>query len=256
MLERHSEISPETRANQIMSMARIDKDAKAQPPASRTGALVRNPIFLGVAWSLALAAFLFGVWSNDRWLKVFGTVMFLIPALWSRHLLFDFLLEDLPAWFRTDRDWNGNHHSFENYRVRIIEGEGDTPSFVVLDDILKILGIKPASMDISTRRRKFGRSLHQTADPRIKGQWVVEDRLLVDYLGQLALIIESNDMLATRLKHWLERSVFCPIDNRRTLASGKAYPFTNDVHVKRLTPLAAITPASFKAAVPPPRDAC
>ena len=34
---------------------------------------------------------------------------------------------------------------------------------------------------------------------------------------------------ALKLALWLERSVFMPIDNRRTAATGKLYPFSKEL---------------------------
>jgi len=209
-----------------------------------------NPYLLGVGWSIAVGVFGYGASVGSKEIKVLGAVLFALPALGSRHIVLTLLFEGLPRWFRTDAGWNGEYHAFDNMRIRVIEGEGDYPSFVVLEDVWKMFNSAPKDMDIGMLRRKFGKSLRQSDDSRVRGKWVLEDKALVQYVSSL---VHDKDIGATanRFNLWLQRIVFRPIDNRRTLATGKNYAFTSDVHVQQS---ADMTPESFRVTVKPPKE--
>lgn len=209
-----------------------------------------NLYLLGIGWSIAVGVFGYGVSVGSKEIKVLGAVLFAFPALGSRHILLTLLFEGLPRWFRTDAGWNGEYHAFDNMRIRVIEGNGDYPSFVVLQDVWKIFNWVPKDMDIGMLRRKFGKSLCQSDDSRVKGKWVLEDKALVQYVSSL---VHDKDIgsTASRFNLWLQRSVFRQIDNRRTLATGKDYTFTSNVHVQQS---ADVTHESFKVTVKPPKE--
>ena len=209
-----------------------------------------NPYLLGVGWTIAIGVFGYGASVGSKEIKVLGAVLFALPALGSRHIVLALLFEGLPRWFRTDAGWNGEYHAFDNMRIRVIEGEGDCPSFVVLEDVWKMFNSAPKDMDIGMLRRKFGKSLRQSDDSRVKGKWVLEDKALVQYVSSL---VHDKDIgsTANRFNLWLQRIVFRPIDNRRTLATGKGYAFTSDVHVQQSVDM---THASFRVTVKPPKE--
>lgn len=209
-----------------------------------------NLYLLGIGWSIALGVLGYGVSVGSKEIKVLGAVLFVFPALGSRHIVLTLLFEGLPRWFRTDAGWNGEYHAFDNMRIRVIEGKGDYPSFVVLDDVWKIFNWLPKNMDIGMLRRKFGKSLRQSDDSRVKRKWVLEDKALVQYVSSL---VHDKDVGSTAIRFnlWLQRSVFRQIDNRRTLATGKDYTFTSNVHVQQSVD---VTHESFKVTVKPPKE--
>jgi hypothetical protein len=209
-----------------------------------------NLYVLGIGWSIAVGVFGYGVSVESKEIKVLGAVLFAFPALGSRYIVLNLLFERLPRWFRTDAGWNGEYRAFDNMRIRVIEGEGDCPSFVVLEDVWKMFNWPSKDMDIGMLRRKFGKSLRQSDDSRVKGKWVLEDKALVQYVSSLA---HDKDIgsTANRFNLWLQRSVFRPIDNGRTLATGKTYTFTSNLHVQQSVD---VTHESFKVTIKPPKE--
>ena len=117
--------------------------------------------------------------------------------------------DDVPHWWRklAYRGWHGKYRAFDDCRVRVIDGERDAPSRVFAADIFAILDLPPPE----------------------DGESLFTDAACVAFVrGYLDEQRSPRGRTAHKLALWLERSVFMPIDNRRTAATGKSYAFTKE----------------------------
>jgi hypothetical protein len=131
------------------------------------------------------------------------------------------LMDDAPQWWRrlVYRGWHGKYRAFEDRRVRVLDGERDTPSRVFAADIFEILGETPSALDLAKLAARYGADFDQATEGLARGEWLFTDSACIAY-------VRGRD--ARKLALWLERSVFMPIDNRRTAVTGKLYPFTKE----------------------------
>ena len=131
------------------------------------------------------------------------------------------LMDDAPQWWRrlVYRGWHGKYRAFEARRVRVLDGERDTPSRVFAADIFEILGETPSALDVAKLAARYGADFVQATEGLARGEWLFTDCACIAY-------VRGRD--AHKLALWLERSVFMPIDNRRTAVTGKLYPFTKE----------------------------
>jgi hypothetical protein len=131
------------------------------------------------------------------------------------------LIDDAPQWWRqlAYRGWHGRYRAFEDRRVRVIDGERDTPSQVFATDIFAILGETPSAIELAKLEARYGTGFVLGTEGLAEGEWLFTDAACAAY-------VRGRD--AHKLALWLERSVFMPIDNRRTAATGKIYSFTKE----------------------------
>jgi hypothetical protein len=95
-------------------------------------------------------------------------------------------------------------------------------------DIFEILNLKPSAMEIATLEARCGNAFFQGVESPAEGEWLFTDAACLAFV-RAYLDDQRSDRgrTALRLTQWLERSVFMPIDNRRTAQTGKDYPFTS-----------------------------
>src|SRR5262249_19517931 len=111
-----------------------------------------------------------------------------------------------------------------------LEGESDAPSRVFAVDIFEILDLKPSAMEIARLRVRYDHNLLQSAESPTEGEWLFTDAACLAFVrAHLDDQRSERGRTALRLSLWLERSVFMPIDNRRTAQTGKDYPFTSSL---------------------------
>jgi hypothetical protein len=141
------------------------------------------------------------------------------------------LIDDTPQWWRrlVYRGWHGRYRAFEDQRVRVIDGERDTPSQVFAADIFDILGEAPSAIELAKLEARYGAQFARGTEGLAEGEWLFTDAACMAYVrGQMDDQRTPRGRDAHKLALWLERSVFMPIDNRRTAATGKIYPFTKE----------------------------
>jgi hypothetical protein len=141
------------------------------------------------------------------------------------------LMDDAPQWWRrlVYRGWHGRYRAFEDRRVRVIEGERETPSQVFAADIFAILGETPSAIDLAKLEAQHGAQFARGTEGLAEGEWLFTDAACMTYVrGRMDDQRTARGRDAHKLALWLERSVFMPIDNRRTAATGKIYPFTKE----------------------------
>lgn len=149
------------------------------------------------------------------------------------------------------RGWHGTYRAFEGFQVRVVEGEDDTPSTVVADDLLQLLEQPVSALDRRKLAARFPGDFFRSDHPLADGEWVFTDAGSLLYLHGLFRSRDERGETARRLAAWLEREVFRPIDNRRTATTGRAYRFTTDGHIKGRPQR---TPEAFRSErpLPPP----
>jgi hypothetical protein len=141
------------------------------------------------------------------------------------------LMDDVPHWWRrlAYRGWHGKYRAFEDRRVRVIDGERDTPSRVFAADIFAILDETPSAVDIAKLEARYGAQFVRGTEGLAEDEWLFTDVACLAYVrGRMDEQRTTRGRDAHKLALWLERSVFMPIDNRRTAATGKIYPFTKE----------------------------
>lgn len=149
------------------------------------------------------------------------------------------------------RGWHGAYRTFDGFQVRVVEGEDETPSTVVADDLMSLLDQKISARDRRKLAMRFPGDFVRSEHPLADGLWVFTDRASLDYLKGFFSRRDGQGDTARRLAAWLEREVFRPIDNRRTQATGRAYRFTTDGHL-RGRPQAATAAFRSERPLPPP----
>lgn len=180
---------------------------------------------------VAYCAFvLFCLTNPDHLARILGVLNVPLVAFLLARRFMDTALDDLPRWCRwvLYRGWHGTYRAFDDHRVRVLDGEKDTPSRVFAADIFEILNLKPSALEIAKLEVRHHHDLFQGVESPAKGEWLFTDAACLAFV-RTHLDDQRSDRgrTALRLTQWLERSVFMPIDNRRTAQTGKDYPFTS-----------------------------
>ena len=180
---------------------------------------------------IAYCAFVvFCLTSYDYLLLIFGVLNVPLVVFFLVRRFMDTALDDVPRWWRwyMHLGWHGKHRAFDDYRVRVLDGEKDTPSRVFAADIFEILNLKPSAMEIGMLEARCGNDFFKGVESPAEGEWLFTDAACLAFV-RAYLDDQRSDRgrTALRLTQWLERSVFMPIDNRRTAQTGKDYPFTS-----------------------------
>ena len=164
-------------------------------------------------------------------LRIVG--LFLVPLagfLLSR-LFLNLALDDLPHWWRrlAYSGWHDRYRAFEGHRVRVIDGEKERPSRVYAADIFGILGLAPTPLELRKLAARFRGGFQRGAEGSEANEWLFDDAACIAFLRtHLDDRRTPRGRTAQLLVLWLERTVFMPIDNRRTAETGKTYAFTRE----------------------------
>jgi hypothetical protein len=164
-------------------------------------------------------------------LRIVG--LFLVPLagfLLSWRFL-SLALDDLPHWWRRGAysGWHGRYRAFEGHRVRVIDGEKERPSRVYAADLFGILGLAPSALELRKLEARFRGSFQRGAEGSEANEWLFDDAACIAFVrAHLDDRRTPRGRTAHRLALWLERTVFMPIDNRRTAETGKTYAFTRE----------------------------
>lgn len=140
-------------------------------------------------------------------------------------------MDDLPHLWRMAvySGWHGKYRAFEDRRVRVLDGEGHTPSRVFAADIFDVLGESPSQMELTRLAARYGTGFELGSEGLAEDEWLFMDESCMAYVrGHMDEKRTQRGRDAAKLALWLEREVFMPIDNRRTAATGKVYPFTKE----------------------------
>lgn len=139
------------------------------------------------------------------------------------------VMDDLPQWGRqlAYRGWHGKYREFEGRRIRVIEGERDRPSRVFAADVFEVLGVTPSLTDFAKLEARYGIQFSQGTEAPARGEWLLTDEACLAYArGHMDNQRSERGRTAQRFALWLERTVFMPIDNRRSSQTGRTYAFT------------------------------
>jgi hypothetical protein len=164
-------------------------------------------------------------------LRIVG--LYLVPLagfLLSRRFL-NLALYDVPHWWRrfAYSGWHGRYRAFDGRRVRVIDGEKERPSRVYAVDIFGILGLSPSPLELQKLEARFRGSFQRGVEGLEANEWLFDDAACIAFVGaHLDDRRTPRGRTAHLLVLWLERTVFMPIDNRRTAETGKTYAFTRE----------------------------
>ena len=164
-------------------------------------------------------------------LRIVG--LYLVPLagfLLARRFL-SLALDDVPHWWRrfAYSGWHGRYRAFEGHRVRVIDGEKERPSRVYAADIFGILGLAPSPLELQKLEARFRGSFQRWAKDSAANEWLFDDAACIAFVRtHLDDRRTPRGRTAQLLVLWLERTVFMPIDNRRTAETGKTYAFTRE----------------------------
>jgi hypothetical protein len=164
-------------------------------------------------------------------LRIVG--LYLVPLagfLLSRRFL-NLALDDVPHWWRrfAYSGWHGRYRAFEGHRVRVIDGEKERPSRVYAADIFGILELAPSPLELQKHEARFRGSFQRGAEGSEANEWLFDDAACIAFVrAHLDDRRTPRGRTAHLLALWLERTVFMPIDNRRTAETGKTYAFTRE----------------------------
>ena len=184
----------------------------------------------GFVLFLAYCGFVVYCLANAR-TRIFGVLNVPVVAYVLARYVVKAAMDDAPQWWRqlVYRGWHGNYRAFEDRRLRIIDGERDTPSRVFATDLFEILGEAPSAVELAKLEARHGAGFLQGSEGLAKGEWLFTDVACMAYVrGSMGEQRSPRGRTAHKLALWLERSVFMPIDNRRTAATGKIYSFTKE----------------------------
>jgi hypothetical protein len=141
------------------------------------------------------------------------------------------VMDDLPYLWRSlvYAGWHGKYRAFEDRRVRVIDGERQTPSRVFAADIFDVLGQSPSAVDLAKLAARYGTGFEKGTDGLAEDEWLFADEACMAYVrGYMDEQRTPRGRDAMKLALWLEREVFMPIDNRRSAETGKTYAFTRE----------------------------
>lgn len=142
------------------------------------------------------------------------------------------VMEDVPYLWRKAvyAGWHGKYRAFEDQRVRVLDGERHAPSRVFAADIFDILGEKPSLSDLEKLQTRYGTGFEKGTDEPAEDEWLFTDEACIGYVQRhMDEQRTPRGRDAMKLAVWLEREVFMPIDNRRSLETGKTYAFTKEM---------------------------
>lgn len=142
------------------------------------------------------------------------------------------VMEDVPYLWRKAvyAGWHGKYRAFEDQRVRVLDGERHAPSRVFAADIFDILGEKPSLSDLEKLQTRYGTGFEKGTDEPAEDEWLFTDEACIGYVQRhMDEQRTQRGRDAMKLAVWLEREVFMPIDNRRSLETGKTYAFTKEM---------------------------
>ena len=168
---------------------------------------------------------------NPTWRIVGVLNVVLIGYLIPRWVL-PVVMEDVPYLWRKAvyAGWHGKYRAFEDQRVRVLDGERHTPSRVFAADIFDILGEKPSLTDLEKLQTRYGTGFEKGTEEPAEGEWLFTDEACVGYVQRhMDEQRTPRGRDAMKLAVWLEREVFMPIDNRRSLETGKTHAFTKEM---------------------------
>ena len=200
--------------------------------AERRGAYWRA--FFLVAYCALVVYFL-----ASEGLRTLGLMNLPLAAYFLSRSLVGGALEDVPYWFRrmVYRGWHGQYRAFDDRQVRVLDGAGDTPSRVFAEDIFGILELAPSATELARLKSRYAPDFFLGAGAPAEGKWLFSDAACLAFVrAQLDDQRSARGRTAHRLALWLERSVFMPIDTRRTMATGKDYLFSRGTLAGEDTP--------------------
>ena len=204
-------------ASQSEGRSRIDR-------AERRGRRWRA--FFAVAY---LAVMVYFLATPD--LRIVGLYLVPLAGFLLAWRFLSLALDDVPQWWRrfAYRGWHGRYRAFGGHRVRVIDGEQETPSRVYAADIFAILGLAPSPLELQRLEARFQGSLQRGAEGTEANEWLFDDAACIAFVrAHLDDQRTPRGRTAQQLVLWLERTVFMPIDNRRTAETGKTYAFTRE----------------------------
>ena len=180
----------------------------------------RRRSWIGFAFFLAYIGLVVYLLINPP-TRIIGIFNVVVVAFMLSHYLLKWGMEEPQHWWRklVYRGWHGKYRAFEDRRVRVLDGERESPSQVFAADIFDILGQSPSDTELAKLAARYGTGFVKGAEDLGEGEWLFSDEACMAYIRGHG---------AHKLALWLERSVFMPIDNRRTAATGKTYAFTKE----------------------------
>jgi hypothetical protein len=164
-------------------------------------------------------------------LRIVGLLLVPLAGFLVSRRFLNLALDDVPHWWRlfAYSGWHGRYRAFEGHRVRVIDGEKETPSRVYAADIFGILGLTPSLLELQKLEARFQGSFQRSAEGSEANEWLFDDAACIAFVcAHLDDRRTPRGRTAQLLVLWLERTVFMPIDNRRTAETGKTYAFTRE----------------------------
>lgn len=164
-------------------------------------------------------------------LRIVGLLLVPLAGFLVSRRFLNLALDDVPHWWRlfAYSGWHGRYRAFEGHRVRVIDGEKETPSRVYAADIFGILGLTPSLLELQKLEARFRGSFQRSAEGSEANEWLFDDAACIAFVcAHLDDRRTPRGRTAQLLVLWLERTVFMPIDNRRTAETGKTYAFTRE----------------------------
>jgi len=179
---------------------------------------------------VALGVLLVYMFANPA-TRIDGLFVAPVFAYLLSRLLVNSLFDDAPQWVRSFLylGWHGHYRSFEDRKVRVLEGERDRPTRVFAADIFDILALRPDSIELARLAARYGDQFVRGGEEPARDEWLFTDAACLAFVrGYMDEARTPRGRDAKKLALWLERSVFMPIDNRRSAATGKTYAFTRE----------------------------
>jgi hypothetical protein len=164
-------------------------------------------------------------------LRIVGLLLVPLAGFLVSRRFLNLALDDVPHWWRlfAYSGWHGRYRAFEGHRVRVIDGEKETPSRVYAADIFGILGLTPSLLELQKLEARFRGSFQRSAEGSEANEGLFDDAACIAFVcAHLDDRRTPRGRTAQLLVLWLERTVFMPIDNRRTAETGKTYAFTRE----------------------------
>lgn len=176
-----------------------------------------------------------GIVKNDI---MYGALVIALAAAgksFAGNALVHFAFDHVPAlwrWWRY-KHWHGSYREYEGFHVRIIDGEGNSPSIVLAYDILRILGMSTEKIELAKLKARYGDDFllltKEEFGEAVADEWAFTDEACAKFLAGHANsgVNRQRTQDALRLSNWLAREVFMPIDNKRTRDTGRNYRWTS-----------------------------
>ncbi|HXJ54000.1 MAG TPA: hypothetical protein VNH16_21660 [Burkholderiales bacterium] len=182
--------------------------------------------FFTVAYLAAMIGFLA---TPD--LRIVGLLLVPLAGFLLSWRFLNLALFDAPHWWRrfAYSGWHGRYRAFQGHRVRVIDGEKERPSRVYAADLFAILELAPSQLELQKLKARFRGSFQRAAEGSEANEWLFDDAACIAFVSAY---LDDRRTPRGRTAHllalWLERTVFMPIDNRRTAETGKTYAFTRE----------------------------